>query len=104
MTPEAFNIWIDEIKRRMEIHGIGSVGDTDRPRQAITNLAEARRGGMDIPGTLIDITELYSIQNRMRSLPSVVSALKAWHTFAVEALGYDPERTLPPSSESDVCA
>ena len=55
LTPEAVNIWINEIKRRMEIHGLGSVGDTDRPRQAITNLAEARRGGMDIPGTLMDL-------------------------------------------------
>ena len=40
----------------------------------------------------------------MRSLPSVVSALKAWHTFAIEVFGYDPERTLPPLSENDVCA
>ena len=104
MTPEAVDIWIDEIKRRMEVLSIGSVGDTDRPRQAITNLAEARRGGMDIPGTLMGITELCSIQNRMRSQPSVVSALKAWHSFATEALGYDPERTLPPSSENDVRA
>ena len=47
----------------MDDYGIASVGDTDRPRQAITNLAEARRGGMDITSTLMDFTELYTIQN-----------------------------------------
>ena len=37
------------------------------------------------------------------SLPSVASALKAWHDFATGVLGVKSDSTLPPVSEGHVC-
>ena len=73
-----------------------------KPTTAIKELAQAKRAGSGVDQLLEDKVQLLLIESSRASLPSVCSALRAWHAFATEVLTYPANATLPPDCDDHV--
>ena len=67
-----------------------------RPREAIQNLKKAKLRGEDVVGRSMKRTSLLFLESRRGSLDATMSHLKAWHFFALTALGYFANCNLHP--------
>jgi len=75
--------------------GMGSFG-TLAPRGAIRAAGSAAADGVDVTSILVGRAKMLQVEVVRKSLPSVASGLKAWHSFAVEVLKYEEDSSLPP--------
>ena len=73
-----------------------------KPTAAIKQLALAKHQGCGVDQLLEDKVQLLLAESSRASLPSVCSALRAWHAFATDVLGYTSIATLPPSCDEHV--
>ena len=77
-------------------HGIAGLGQGLKPRKAVEAVAAAQNFGWNPQEVLRERVGLLKAEARQSSLPGTASALKAWHLFAVNVLGYEDASTLPP--------
>ena len=72
------------------------------PAAIAQGLSSAGTSSKQIEAALDARAMQLALATKGRSLPSVASALKNWHTFAVGFLGYAPVASLPPRCEDHV--
>ena len=69
----------------------------------IQRLSSAKCCGVNVESIFQERTRFLKLYSVRASLPSVATALKAWHAFATGVLGVRSASTLPPMSEDHVC-
>ena len=83
-------------------YDVVDLGTARSPRGAIAQLVAARSQGAPVHSLLLERASLIQFESVRGSLPSVASALRAWHCFATGVLGYPENATLPPRNEDDL--
>ena len=69
-----------------------------KPRMAIASVAKMKKEGLDTSLILGKRAEVCRLSSRGSSRAQVVSAFRAWRSFAVDHLGYEDEAWFPPRS------
>ena len=93
----------NHVKAELDGIGLPDFDTTSKPMAVIQRLSSARCCGVNVESIVQERTKLLKLESVRASLPSVASALKAWHAFATGVLGVRSDRTLPPVSEDNVC-
>jgi len=78
-----------------------SVGSS-LPRTSIAAMASALDNGLALSELRQRETTLLMCDAAPKSLPQIASALRCWHSFAIQVLGMAPDKTFPPLSDDDV--
>jgi len=99
LTPAAIEAADERLGRDMQLVHI----DLKKPSSTAADVKEAMARGQDPKAVLLQRAHSLRLETNRKSLPSVCSGLKCWHSFAL-ALSYDPESTLPPKSAEDALA
>ena len=81
---------------------MSGLGTTLAPRAALKSLVLAKASGIDTDELLDAMAAETLEESNQKTSKSVRSGLLAWHGFAVDVLGYDPELTLPPLHDGHV--
>ena len=94
-----------EVRVNAEPDGIGltDFDTTAKPMAVIQRLSRAKSCGVNVQSIVQERTKLLELESVRASLPSVASALKAWHAFATGFLGVISDSTLPPVSRVHFC-
>ena len=93
----------DHVKAELDGIGLTDFDTTAKPMAVIQRLSRAKSCGVNVQSIVQERTKLLELESVRASLPSVASALKAWHAFATGVLGVKSDSTLPPVSEGHVC-
>ena len=91
------------VKAELDSIGLTDFDTTAKPMAVIQRLSRAKSCGVNVQSIVQERTKLLELESVRASLPSVASALKAWHAFATGVLGVKSDSTLPPVSEGHVC-
>ena len=93
----------DHVKAELDSIGLTDFDTTAKPMTVIQRLSRAKSCGVNVQSIVQERAKLLELESVRASLPSVASALKAWHAFATGVLGVKSDSTLPPVSEGQVC-
>ena len=78
------------ISDKVKEYGVEDLFD-QKPRSAIASVAKLNRKGLDTSLVLIRRAEICRLSSRSSSRAQVVSAFRAWRTFAVDHFGYEDQ-------------
>ena len=102
LTPEGLESRETALQKSLESKQLTGLGVSLGPQQAIQALSAAKKRGLEVDDVLCGMADNVLIETNRKSLPSVASGLRAWHSFATEVLSYPEEATLPPRHDGDV--
>ena len=83
--------------KRAKLDGVGT---SLAPKMALRTLATAQQHKEIVP-ILDEMVWETKLEANGRSLKSAASGLRAWHSYAVNILGYCEKQSLPPKSSKD---
>ena len=103
LTAEHLRCAEEELESAAQSLNATGIGSELLPQQAIRCLSSSSF----VPGKAGELLDarvaLLQVEVKRKTLPSVISGLKAWQGFAVDILGYQDDLTLPPRSPLDAC-